>query len=237
MIDSSTMVVYGGYSQECEDYCDDVWAFNFDTLEWKRVSVSSEPGKRWKFSMVSVVRDSEVDEKNRIIVFGGHRLWHGFASDNSQENRWESTESYPEGGYLNDLWFLEKQSRNDIENITETWMWTKVDPKESCIPAPGIAWKDRNNVRCEVYWPQKRAGHAATFDKERNRVWIHGGYSVHYPYPSSTASGSGIGVKGLREKGFIPFGSQSYFLDDLWYFDILKGIWTRIKPSKFRDEP
>jgi hypothetical protein len=259
MIDSSTLVVYGGYSQECQDYCDDVWAFDFHTLDWQRISMSSDsepsPGKRWKFSMISVSvtpnsnlnsnsNSADAEEANQIIVFGGHRLWHGFANENSQENRWESTDTYPEGGYLNDLWVLEKNAAIEMgacsnETTTRTgtctsstWVWTKQVPKESCVPAPGIAWEDRNNVHCEVYWPRQRSGHAATFDRERNRMWIHGGYSAHYPYPSSTSSGSGTGVKSLREKGFIPFASQSFFLDDLWYYDIDTGIWTNIRPSK-----
>jgi hypothetical protein len=175
--------------------------------------------------------------KNQILIFGGHRLWHGFSDKNSQENQWEDVETYPKGGYLNDLWILEKNNvlngeNESRSNDTNAWVWTKQVPKESCVPSPGIAWEDRNNVRCQVFWPRERAGHAAAFDKKRNRMWIHGGYSVQYPYPSSTSAGSGRGVKGLREKGAIPFSSHSYFLDDLWYYDVDPGIWTKIRPSK-----
>ena len=316
MIDEDTMVVYGGSSQECEDYCDDVWAFDFKTMEWERVdpqvqnvdpsvqdgdpgfngdnanvniNKNEHPGKRWKFSMVSTLgqngngthtntassnkggdgfeyqynngNDNDSDNDNpTIIIFGGHRLWHGFSDENSQENRWNSTGTYPEGGFLNDLWFLTKHKVSTISNSsgddaaveTETskggnkneaedketvqweWKWKKQQPKETCIKTPGIRWEDRNNVRCQVYWPRKRSGHAAAYDEERKRLWIHGGYNVHYPYPSSSSSGSGKGVKGLREKGFIPYASSrnAYYLDDLWFYDIETGIWTKIRPSK-----
>ena len=229
MIDSSTMVVYGGYSQECEDYCDDVWSFDFDTMHWERIFLGADPGKRWKASMVSINRDTEMSS---VVLFGGHRLWHGFASQNSQENRWENTEIYPDGGYLNDLWILEKRVDNDSDKSAHKWTWTQQVPQESCVDSPGIAWEDRNNVRCEVYWPRQRSGHASAFDSERNRMWIHGGYTAHYPYPSSSSSGSGDGVKSLREIGFIPFASHSYYLDDLWVYDIATGVWEQMRPSK-----
>jgi hypothetical protein len=31
------MYIYGGYSQECGDYCDDLWAFDIDFKKWKLV--------------------------------------------------------------------------------------------------------------------------------------------------------------------------------------------------------
>lgn len=53
--------------------------------------------RRWRFASVLVGSDV-------IYVFGGHRLWHGFAADNSEANRWESRDTLPTGGYLDDLW-------------------------------------------------------------------------------------------------------------------------------------
>ncbi len=94
------------------------------------VSSGVGPGKRWKSSMVS--------DGYKALLFGGMRMWHGFASDNSEANRkhfdtsntqfvmnhssstqsnlghhhhsfrWESRRELPAGGYLNDLWILEK---------------------------------------------------------------------------------------------------------------------------------
>ena len=101
MNDNFTMLICGGYSQECEDYCDDIWTFDFLLLEWKKIevdSISSTPGRRWKFSMVSSVnngtkerKDDDTTSTNSAILFGGHRLWHDFAVKNSEENLLQNT--------------------------------------------------------------------------------------------------------------------------------------------------
>jgi hypothetical protein len=44
-------------------------------------------------------------------VFGGHRLWHGFSSANSEANNWASYEERPAGGFLNDLWLYVKVNK------------------------------------------------------------------------------------------------------------------------------
>jgi len=235
MIDDSTMVVYGGYSHECHDYCDDVWAFDFDMLTWTRINIDSiyYPGKRWKSSMISV--ESMNETESSVVIFGGHRLWHGFAPDNSEENKWNSTVTFPAGGFLNDMWSLKKVVDLNDENNTEiSWMWLHHEPKESCFRSPGIGWEERNRIECEILWPRVRSGHAAVYDKKRHGMWVHGGYAVHYPYPSSSSPGSDWGVKGRHERGFIPFGTQSYFLDDLWFFDFSSGLWSEIIPADSR---
>ncbi len=258
MVDSSTMVVYGGYSQECEDYCDDVWAFDFNTLQWEKWTIADNeednidsvdhhfeeknPGRRWKASMISTYPQSAnkdnpgANSDPMLILFGGHRLWHGFAMDNSEENLWNNVDKYPRGGYLNDLWTLEHklvESPLNESGKTYEWKWSKRKPLESCVLRPGIGWEDRNRVKCNVFWPRERSGHAVAYDAQRHRMWIHGGYSTHFPYPSSTGPGSGDGVKGRRAKGFTPFASsQTYFLDDMWFYDIDTGYWKEIRASE-----
>jgi hypothetical protein len=231
MIDNTTMFIYGGYSQECEDYCDDMWAFDFKSLDWQKVNVDlyPSPGSRWKSSMLSLNTNSEDGgTKKGAILFGGHRLWHGFAMENSEENLWQSTDKYEKGGFLSDLWIL---SHNDN---TTSWVWSKQIAKETCISAPGLSWEERNDIRCNIYWPKKRSGHAAVFDKQRNGLWIHGGFTSHYPYPASSSPGSANGVKGQRKKGFIPFASHSYYLNDLWFYNISSGYWKELKQRKWR---
>ncbi len=232
-MDGDSMLIYGGFSQECEDYCKDLWSFNFNTLQWSEVktdSSSPNPGSRWKFSMIDY-HNKHQESDIIAILFGGHRLWHGFSIENSEENSWSSTEKYERGGYLNDLWLLKKQKIMS-ENESE-FVWERQYAKESCRPSPGLTWKERNNVRCDIYWPKERSGHAAVFDKERNGLWIHGGFTSHYPYPSSTSPGSAEGVKAQRKKGFIPFASHSYYLDDLWFFNISSGYWKQMKQSEW----
>eukprot|EP00939_MAST-03C_sp_MAST-3C-sp1_P000025 g25.t1 len=89
------MMIYGGYSPWCTDYCDDVWLFDTVTYMWSKIGedASSEgaggggPGKRWK--------SANVYENNEFFMFGGHRM--------------EDEESK----FLNDFW---KLSLGDIDD-------------------------------------------------------------------------------------------------------------------------
>lgn len=69
------------------------------------------PGKRWKFSVAY--------DGLSMMVFGGHRLWHGFATDNSEANSWSSFVEYPEGGYLQDLWVYTKKQLAEDEQVNK----------------------------------------------------------------------------------------------------------------------
>lgn len=37
MFDDETMIVYGGYSQRCGDYCDDAWSFDLRDNTWMEI--------------------------------------------------------------------------------------------------------------------------------------------------------------------------------------------------------
>lgn len=110
-----TMYVYGGFALRCADFCDDMWMFDINMRQWREVYGEGElsrldgfldsygwggPGKRWKFSMTN---DDEI-----VAIFGGFRLWHGYAPENSEKNDWKNYRTLPPGGYLNDLWFYTK---------------------------------------------------------------------------------------------------------------------------------
>lgn len=53
-----------------------------------------------------------------MMVFGGHRLWHGFATDNAEANAWSSFAEYPKGGYLDDLWVYTKRLLAEDEQVS-----------------------------------------------------------------------------------------------------------------------
>jgi hypothetical protein len=100
-------IVYGGFARMCEDYCSDMWAFplascraNSTQCKWTQIATlgRSGPGKRWRMATAT--------DENRWIVFGGHRLWQGFGQANSLANRWNNTERFEYGGYLDDLWIF-----------------------------------------------------------------------------------------------------------------------------------
>jgi len=206
MLDEKTMVIYGGYSHECEDFCDDTWLFDFNSLTWNKYDANDGPGERWKFSMIGT-------DNSMVYLLGGHRLWHGFSTDNNVENRWRSRALLPEGGYLNDLWVFD--NRSDIERG-----WRKVEKKETCVAAPGLTWESRNDTHCEIHWPKERSGHSAVYDPKRNGFWIHGGYNTYFPYPTSKDSGSGFGVNSLGREHTAIYPTYEFYLDDLWFYDI-----------------
>jgi hypothetical protein len=224
VVDESTMAVYGGYSHECEDFCDDMWFFDFNTRKWMKQQVgsgSNGPGRRWKFSMVA----TGGAENSHIYLFGGHRLWHGFSVDNSADNRWESRELLPEGGYLNDFWVFRQTDQGERQ-------WKEVEKKQTCHDAPGLTWESRNDKHCEIHWPKVRSGHASVFDSKRNGIWIHGGYRTYYPYPTSKDSGSGFGVNSLGREHTAIYPTFEFYLDDLWFYDIASGFWEKKRLCK-----
>jgi hypothetical protein len=65
--------------------------------------------------------------------------------------------------------------------------WSKVEPQQRCFLEPGETWAERNDVACETLWPSARAGHAAVLD-EHNGMWMYGGYTTSFPYPSTGQS-------------------------------------------------
>lgn len=143
LFDDGTLYVYGGFSQRCTDFCDDLWFFDIYLKSWREVYTAGKltkfytdtlfdeevtlnatdvpvtnstskfagPSKRWRHSMVlgkSYYDASDGNYKQKMAIFGGHRLWHGFSSENSQTNNWDSYITRPRGGYLDDLWIYTK---------------------------------------------------------------------------------------------------------------------------------
>ena len=249
MFDNETMVIYGGYSHECEDYCSDMWSFDFKSLKWKIISYGdmyieqneNYPGKRWNFSLV---RGTDKLDNPIIIMFGGHRLWQGFAQDNDQEILPHSNDVNKLGGYLNDLWIFCKVEQEQAINLNnnfgfpkegkfENYAWLKQSRKEICKDSPGAAWADRNNIHCTSNWPSTRSGHASIFDEPRNRMWIHGGFNSFYPYPSSSYLNNVQNINlSHKRKTYVPYASHSFYLNDLWFYDFSTRLWEKVHPGK-----
>ncbi len=154
------MYIYGGISQRCGDYCDDMWVFDIYMKAWRNIYTTGKlshlpgfytddtlgskgyfggPGKRWKPGMVCV--------NDTLVIFGGHRLWHGYAKLNSEDNDWLDYSEYPSGGYLDDFWVYIKE----IDYITESGSefkktegkWYSITAKEYCYSSKGITWESR----------------------------------------------------------------------------------------------
>lgn len=211
-----SMVVYGGFSHFCEDYCNDMWLFDFTDNAWTEMmevgNTAVGPGKRFKFSSV-VVND-------KMYVYGGFRLWQGFAHENSVENDWSGTSQYPLGGYLNDLWVYDKAANK----------WTNLTENAVC---PDLTLLDTSldiDTECTLTWPSGRAGHAAVYFDQA--IFIHGGYQTFFPYPSTSGRGAGRGTLSTRDAGFIPYPSHPYYLEDFWKYNLSTGLWSQITSNE-----
>lgn len=270
------MYVYGGFSQRCQDYCDDIWFFDIYMKNWRQVYGAGElsqyytiitttvpptiqpypnvsisegddpgpwagPGRRWKFSM-------ETDGQ-KMMIFGGHRLWHGYSIENSVSNDWGANNTRQPGGYLNDLWVYHKEldfitlNGSGFHSEGENSYWEELTPKEVCANSwDGVAWDNRAAETCRITWPSARAGHGSVIDSKRNILWIYGGYSTYFPYVNTGGSGAGAGVQSDSRDGFVPYpepyisidvntyqGSTSFYKNDLWYYNISSGLWTEVE--------
>ncbi|KAJ8605840.1 hypothetical protein CTAYLR_000511 [Chrysophaeum taylorii] len=228
--DDGTMLVYGGFAQKCEDYCADLWSYDLRDNTWMEIESTTSPGKRWQFSMVS--------DGSRAWVFGGFRLWHGFADDNSEENRWGSRALLPRGGFLDDLWVYEKRLLAAMEP-TPAWNsgktagnWSEANASAECRALPGDSWDLRDQRVCVAPWPSPRAGHVAALEVGGG-MWVFGGYATHFPYVATDGPGASTGVIAAAaatvDDGFTPEGP--YFLDDLWFYNMSTSTWTQFSSS------
>ncbi|GBG32705.1 Teneurin-1 [Hondaea fermentalgiana] len=265
VVNDQYMIVFGGFSHFCEDYCDDAWMFLFpqdgedysnDTAgaRWVELEPLSTPGKRWKSSSTLV-------DDARIFLFGGHRLWHGFSDDNSRDNVWSSFQELPEGGYLNDLWELDLSAcKVDAASMASdtletrlatlaacTVQWQEIFPVKQCyyralydsgLLKPGFSWEQREERTCFETWPSARSGHGLVY--QNNNLYMFGGYKTYFPFPTTTSRGTGAGTIADESatKAYRPFPNYEFFLNDLWKYDLSSGLWTSVeKPSSTDTKP
>ena len=210
MFNDDTMLIYGGFSYRCVDYCDDMWSFDarnnkfVEIYEIGHFNKGESPGKRWKFSLVSGFINPTTKEQT-MIFFGGH-------------NQWQHDD---ESGYLNDLWIYTKKhlnKRDEVPTITTGYgHWERKTDVEHCVKEPGIAWESRFDIKCTTPWPKPRGGHAAVYDAARNGLWVHGGYTTYYPYMRDDLK-TGASVT-------TPYPTYPFFLNDLWFFNFETGVW------------
>lgn len=226
MFSDGTMMVYGGFSHRCEDYCSDMWAFNVRECkvagrneldlrcQWDQIAElgnsRATPRGRWRASVVT--------EGLNMYLFGGQRMWHGFGTTNSVENRWTDLSTFPEGGYMNDLWMYDFETRT----------WEETEPVETCFHSPGESWEERNDFTCVVFWPDERAG--GKMVKTGTTLLMHGGYRTFFPYPHSNARGAGSGTAALSSDGFSPYPTYPFYMDDMWQYNFTDGIWGEVVP-------
>lgn len=111
ILPNGTLLIYGGFSDKCGDYCSDVWTFDIAaceanvTCKWVPHGALGRagPGNRW--------RAATVFDGHKMYMYGGMRMWQGFAQANSVQNLWSDYTQFPKGGFLDDLWALDAGAR------------------------------------------------------------------------------------------------------------------------------
>ena len=236
IFDKHTMLVYGGYSHECGDYCDDMWKFDLRTNIWSEIGTTDQiepqktiqwPGKRWQFSFSSGPTLPVINQ-SVALLFGGHRLWHGFSNSNSNHNNRQIHALHPNGGYLDDLWLYVGLPENKTDK-DDHGVWIKQEPKETCeveVVLPRSSWESQNDVTCKTHWPKARMGHSTVYDSKRHGLWLHGGYTAYFPYLSSNGPGNADRTQTRQGAAFTPYPTYPFYLNDLWFYDITTGYWV-----------
>ena len=137
MFNDSTMLIYGGFSPHCEDYCDDLWSYDFRTATelggsggaggWMelieindvRYTRGETPGRRWKFSLIS--------DGQTMYLFGGFRQWTDDTVDVGSDGEESASTT---SGYLDDLWSYKKvllyeETRRSSYDVACGWATTE----------------------------------------------------------------------------------------------------------------
>ena len=168
------------------------------------------------------------------VMFGGHRLWHGFAAGNSLANSWnESTPQLPFGGYLDDLWTAAWEPASSSSSAASPsagrLVWRQVRPREGCYAHVGPTWEARHELACAVTWPPARA--SAALAVHGRSLFLHGGFGASYPYPQVLGRGAGAGTAALASESRGAYPTRPYHLSDLWRFDVDAGLWSQLAPT------
>lgn len=249
-LDDGRVVLFGGFSRDCEDYCSDQWemdaagcraaqqtadsglrqALAAEKCPWKSLGQLERagPGRRWRHAVAT--------DGARVYVFGGHRLWHGFSPENSEANRWQSASTRPYGGYLDDLW---EYTPNATLGAAGTWR--QIAPRESCFHRRGVEHVARFDIRCTVIWPRPRAGASMTTTLSRDiaagaggasglSLLLFGGFRTPFPFPHRRSRGAGTATSRSAADGLSPYPDAPYYLGDLWRFNVSAGLWAEVAP-------
>ena len=206
------LVVFGGFSVDCTDYCEDWWHYHIPQNVWTKIADAERPSpaRRWKAAMT--------DYKDLAFMFGGHgaRLMPRDV-DGGQPKRpnevYDTETTYnPENPLIfDDLW---------VYNATER-EWSRLFPR--CVTCAdeanrfepdGTEDRDRNG-------PRGRFGASLVYFGDA--LYLFGGYAHGGPskYESLYPTGAVDQYPSLESK---------YYLNDVWKYNITYNEWSELRP-------
>lgn len=121
-----------------------------------------------EMALYQIVDFNLINKQQSVAIFGGHRIWHGYAQENSVNNDWNEFTTFPHGGYLDDLWIYTKYL-DFITTPGSTFkqgygVWTIKEPVEQCFSNKTDEWSTRFDRQCIIVRPIGRAGHGSAYD-------------------------------------------------------------------------
>ena len=215
-----TVVMFGGFSVDCTDYCEDWWHYSIPHNVWTRIQKPEQPSpaRRWK----SVASPSE----DLVYMFGGYgaRLppQDVEGGEEKRPNEVYDTEAKfnPHSPLIfDDLW---------VYNATEK-EWTRLFPGCKTCGLPRVRTEDDGTADRDANGPRGRYG--ASLVEHEGALYLFGGYSYGGPskYKSLYPTGQPQEYPSLNAK---------YYLNDLWRYNITYNYWEEIFPLEdYPDRP
>jgi len=207
-----TFVMYGGESVDCNDYCDDVWHYNYKNKVWSKKANSAytkdRPVRRWKHAMT--------DYYDAVFMFGGHsqRLLQTKATGTvaDKDKFYYDTDAVYNGDsplFLDDIW---------VYNATER-EWDYLVP--NCTTCDPTLLEPDGTANRDVTGPRGRL--SPSLVTYGDSLYLFGGYA--YGGQSNFAS-----LYPVDNTTKYPSLETKYFLNDLWRYDILTNVWSELFP-------
>ena len=202
-----TLVMFGGYSIDCVDYCEDLWHYNIPRSKWVKITnfTKTVPARRWKHAMV--------DYEDVVFMFGGHgqrlspplpgqpRIAHEIYDDRTKYDPNDPL-------YFDDLWSY---------NVTER-EWSHLKP--FCVTCKNESEVDGTAER-DVFGPRGR--HSPSLAAHGGALYLFGGYAY-----GGTTNFVGIYPTGISTD--YPSLSTKYYMNDFWKYNITFNTWEELKP-------
>jgi hypothetical protein len=254
IFDDGAMLIYGGFSQRCTDYCDDLWMFDVQLQVWREVYYPNTLSRL----MAEVLPDGtevpytpgEVPVDNGGFAGPGKRWRHSMVGGDAyldSDGRMKQQMAIFGGHRLWQGFSAENSQNNDWGNysarpaggyMNDLWIYTR---ELDVTGLQGVdllsylgSWTEVLPIQvcglentCSSTWPSIRAGHASAFDSVRNLIWIFGGYATYFPYLSTGGEGSGPGSSSAGG-GSVPYPAYNYYMNDLWFYNLSSGMWTEV---------